>query len=84
MAQKDKTLEESKRLLTEKAIYIAPRKTGSDSERFVCVNGKPMRLKSGIEVEIPKAYALVLDRATKQGEYAIAYAEKIAEEAEKI
>lgn len=82
--KKDKTLEESKKLMTEKAIFNAPRNTISDEEVFVCINGHPMRLKRGVDVEIPKAFAKVLDQSRKQKEYALEYSAKTSENVDKI
>lgn len=58
---------ESERLMTEKTpIRLA---YGND-DVFVCVNGKAMLIKRGETVEIPKAYAKVLQNAAEQNEAA--------------
>lgn len=47
---------------------------------FVCINGRAIRIKRGVEVEIPRAYAEVLDQAMIQS---IKTAELIEEETQK-
>ena len=77
-------MDESAKLMREKAIFKAPRKSISDETVFACVNGKPIRLKRGVDVEIPKSFALVLERAQKQEEYALGYTAEKAENVDKI
>lgn len=58
---------ESERLMTEK---IPIRLAYGNDDVFVCVNGKAMLIKRGETVEIPKAYAKVLQNAAEQNEAA--------------
>lgn len=69
--------EKSKRLMTETVELKIPRDpTGVEEDVFVSVNGKSMRIKRGVPVKIPKAFAMVLDEANDQMEYAYEYAEQ--------
>lgn len=43
-------------------------KDGKDykDDVFVCINGRNMVIKRGVEVEVPEAFAKVLDQSKKQ------------------
>lgn len=62
-----KIKEESDKLMDEKvSVKLA---YGTD-DVFVCVNGHSILIKRGERVEIPKAFAMVLENAAEQNEAA--------------
>jgi hypothetical protein len=51
----------------------------ANQEEFYSVNGKNYRIRRGVEVEIPEEVAEVIRNADLAEEYAMEYAEEIAE-----
>lgn len=78
--KEDKTIEESGKLMEETVNVRIPRDpTGKEDDVYISVNGRAMRIKRGVNVRIPKAYALVLEASEEQRDYALGYANEAAE-----
>ena len=74
-------LEESKKLLSERVKI----KLFKDGEKYkddllVSINGKAIKIQRGVEVEIPKAYATVIEQSQIQSIRAAEYEEQKQEE----
>ena len=75
----EKIKEENDRLMNEKVSVKLGYGAG---DVFVCVNGKSLLIKRGERVEIPKAFAMVLENAAEQNDAARRLIDELSSQSE--
>ena len=59
----------------ERVSVFIPRRSRSDNERFIAVNGERILVQTGKTVEIPRRFAEVLEHSEEMARLASAYIE---------
>lgn len=65
-------------LLTELRSVFIPRKSKTDTERYVAVNGENMLIQTGRQVEVPVRFAEVIENSQAEDAAAEAFIESVS------